>query len=421
MKVDLCLYLIYLKVMYPRNVIKEIKKYINTDDVIVLHGARQVGKTTIMKMVASDLPDSGQYYIDLEDSRFLTLCNSGSEEVFSFLTQKGYSFSEDSKFYLFIDEIQYLDDPSSFLKLIHDHYKQIKLFVSGSSSFDIKKKFKDSLVGRTVDFEIFPLSFSEFLKFKESKIDLSAHITSDIINSELQVLYKEFVLYGGYPKIVTTEDTEKKERYLQQIIDTYIKKDIRDLANVKYVDRFNKLLHVLAQQSGSLLNITELSNTTKIARQTIEEYLFILENTYIIKLVQPYHNNVRSELFKTPKVFFYDTGILSMLWLKMLSREYMGNIFETSVFAEFVKLLGREKVNYWRTQDKKEIDFIIQNKTELLPFEVKLNANKLSKTALNYFCSAYNVKKMFCVHSEGAGPGIENLAYLYPWNISSIF
>lgn len=422
MKVDLYLYLIYLKVMYERDVIKEIEYFISSSDVIVLHGARQVGKTTIMHILASKLPIAKQFYIDLEDSRYLKLCNSGPENVLSFLNQKGFDLSNtDSLFYLFIDEIQYLDDPSSFLKLMHDHYTQIKLIVSGSSSFDIKKKFKDSLVGRTVDFEIFPLNFKEFLIFKESKIDISLPDSSTIINEELKVLYKEFVLYGGYPKIVLTNEIDKKERYLQQIIDTYIKKDIRDLANVKYIDRFNKLLNVLAQQSGSMLNVAELSNTTKIARQTIEEYLFVLENTYIIKLVQPYHNNIRSELFKTPKVFFYDTGILSMLWLKMLSREYLGNIFETSVFSELVKLLGREKVNYWRTQDKKEIDFIIQNKMDLIPIEVKYNANKFSKTAIKYFISTYKINTSFCVHSEGVGPEVDCLEFIYPWHLKKIF
>ncbi|MCP4295513.1 MAG: ATP-binding protein, partial [Proteobacteria bacterium] len=203
--------------------------------------------------------------------------NEGPESVNAYLRQRG-KLKNQERFFLLIDEIQYLSNPSSFLKLIHDHHSHLKLIVSGSSSFEIKKKFKDSLVGRTVNFELYPLDFEEFLVFKEKPFNLREKVTSGVLVEELKKLYREYVLYGGYPKIVLTESIEMKEKYLQQIVDTYIKKDIRDLANIRNIIRFNKLLRVLAAQSGQMLNVAELANTVQLAKQTIEEYLFILEN-----------------------------------------------------------------------------------------------------------------------------------------------
>src|SRR4030043_320857 len=161
--------------IFKRTVMDEINKFVDSDDVIVLHGARQVGKTCIL---------------------------------------------------------HYLADPSSFLKLVADHHKHIKLIVSGSSSFAIKTKFKDALVGRTVNFEIFTLSFREFLLFNQFHFE-DGKVYTGKKTDELRAKFKEYVLYGGYPKIVLTPEVDKKEKYLQQIIDTYVKKDIRDLASVK--------------------------------------------------------------------------------------------------------------------------------------------------------------------------------------------
>jgi predicted AAA+ superfamily ATPase len=293
-----------------------------------------------------------------------------------------------------------------------DHHKNIKLIVSGSSSFAIKTKFKDALVGRTVNFEIFTLSFREFLLFNQIHFeDGKAHTKKK--TDELRAKFKEYVLYGGYPKIVLTPEVEKKEKYLQQIIDTYIKKDIRDLASVKDIDKFNKLVEVLANQSGQLLNMTEISNTTRIAIQTIEKYLFILENTYVLKLVRPFSRNIRSELFKLPKIYFYDSGLMQMLWLKRLQKEVLGQVFETGVFSELVKKYGRESVFYWRTKDRKEIDFILRIKDALIPIEVKLSYEQFNPTAIRYFNGHYDTDNYRVVSLSGTPKDRHSV---YPWD-----
>lgn len=282
----------------------------------------------------------------------------------------------------------------------------------------MKSKFKDSLVGRTVNFEIFPLSFEEFLAFKGVPYQTAPHYTEKK-TADLQSLHTEFVLYGGYPKIVLTDEVSIKERYLQQIIDTYIRKDIRDLADIKDVDKFNRLVEILASQSGNLLNIAELSNTCNLSRPTVERYLFLLEQTYIIRLVRPFSKNLRIELTKTPKVFFYDTGLMQMLWLKRLQREILGSVFETSVFAELVKRYGRDSIHYWRTTDKKEIDFILERPESVLPIETKLRFPHVLPTVLNAFAGAYPALldkstpfKFIALHGQPEGPEM-----LYPWQL----
>ncbi|MCD4793985.1 MAG: ATP-binding protein [Bacteroidales bacterium] len=403
--------------MFKRKKYYEIKPWLNTHDIIVIHGSRQTGKTTLLKLFMQDIPENNFEYLDLEDSRLLEICEQGYENIINYLLQKG-SLKQQKRFYLLIDEIQYLKNPSSLLKLLHDHHPEIKLIVTGSSSFEIKSKFKDSLVGRTINFELYPLDFEEFLIFKKRKYDLRKPISSKLIIEDLIKLYKEYIIFGGYPKIVLTETILMKEKYLQQIIDTYIKSDIRDLAKIRHIDKFNKLLRVLANQSGELLNINELSNTARIAKQTVEQYLFILENTYIIQLVKPFSKNVRSELFKTPKIFFVDTGILNMLNLKYLPKEISGNAFETSVFSEFLKNTEKDSINFWRTQDKKEIDFVILQKDTISLFEVKINALKFKKTPMKYFASKYNPLNMNCISLTGKlSENNLSIGNIKPWDL----
>lgn len=408
--------------LHKRQVLDEIKRFLPTDDIIVIHGAQQVGKTSILMVLQDQLNVQGEkvVFFDLEDNRFVRLIDMGLSGFLAYLQEEGFDLpsiqQSGNKLFIMIDEIQYLENPSSFMKLISDHHRYLKLIVSGSSSFEMKSKFKDSLVGRTVNFEIFPLSFEEFLDFKGITFSHAQHFT-DLKNAELQNLYHEFALYGGYPKIVLMPDTVIKEKYLQQIIDTYIRKDIRDLANIKDITKFNVLLEILASQSGSLLNMTELSNTCDLARATIENYLFILEQTYVIRLLRPYSRNLRTELTKTPKVFFYDTGLMQMLWLKRLQRELLGPVFETSIFGELAKRFGREAVFFWRTTDKKEIDFIVRTPSSTLPFETKIHFPRTKPSALQFFNENYPASSPGQVISLTGRPVNEGM--IYPWQVVS--
>lgn len=396
--------------LLKRKIIDEILKFIDTDDIIVLHWARQVWKTHIMYFLQDTLKKENKinYYIDLEDYRNLDILNSWVDGFINHLKEK-WVYNEE-KVFVFIDEIQYLENPSSFLKLIADHNKNIKLIVSWSSSFEIKSKFKDSLVWRTVNFEIYSLDFEEFLYFKWYKIDFKyKQDFTKKTQEELKSYFKEYILNWWYPKITLTDNKEFKEKYIAQIIDTYIKKDIRDLWKIKNIDKFNKLLEVLSFQSWNLLNISELANTTNLNKQTIEDYLFLLENTYIISIIKPFSWNLRSELFKTPKIYFLDTWIMNLLWLKTLPKEILWNTFETAIFNEILKK-KLWKINFWRTQDKKEIDFIIND----FPYEVKLNYDWKKITALDYFEQKYSKNwKVITLLKNEKGKYLQ----FFPWEI----
>ena len=373
--------------IYKRKTVEKIVKYLDSKEVVVIYGARQVGKTTLMKYLIKNYLKENVFYFDLELSNLLELCNEGAESVYNYLLQKGAD--EKNKIYLLIDEIQYLKNPTNFLKIMHDHYPNIKLIVSGSSTFEIKKKFKESLAGRTVNFELYPLSFEEFLIFKNKNYELKKE-NSKIINDELVILAEEYIKFGGYPKIVLENSEEKKQAYLSQIINTYVRKDIRDIGNIRNIDSFNKLIEVLASQSGQLLNVSELSNTLEINRETVLEYLDLLENTFMIKRIRPYHKNLRSELSKNPKVYFLDTGMMHLLWLKEFPKIIFGNAFETFVFLELMKT--GKKINFWRTINKQEVDFILNNK-EIYAIEVKLSFQNADTKNLNFFCEKYKCKK----------------------------
>ncbi|MBU2545400.1 ATP-binding protein [Patescibacteria group bacterium] len=403
--------------IYKRKVIDEILKYLDEKELLILCGARQVGKTFILYWLKNFLLQRKKqvFYLDLEERKYLELLNQGPESLEKILLEQGFDLNE--KIFVLIDEIQYLNDPTNFLKLISDHYGNFKLIVSGSSTFEIRKKISKALVGRALVFEIFGLSFEEFLIFKNYKKGLKLVLTK-IKEQELRILFEEFVLFGSYPKISLISEKEKKEKYLWQIVDTYLKKDIRDLAEVKEIEKFNKLLEILASQTGKLLNVEELANTCRLAKQTIQHYLFILENTYVIKLVKPFSKNLRSELFKTPKIYFYDSGLAHLLWLKIISPQILGEIFETTAFSELVKNFGKDSINFWRTKDKKEIDFILKIQNKIIPIETKINFNSFSKRSINYFLEKYDLNQYFCLGLREKKK--ENKNFIYPWELNNI-
>jgi len=406
------------EVIYKRKVVDEVIKYLDDDFAILLYGARQVGKTFILYFLEEFLINKGEqvFYIDLEDRRYLYELNNGPQNLNNLLVENGFNLEK--RVYVLLDEIQYLKELTNFLKLVVDHYKNIKIIIAcGSSVFEIRKKFSKALVGRTIVFEVFCLSFEEFLVFKGYNKKITSTM-SKIMQEELKELFEKFVIYGGYPKVALIAEKEKKEKYLLQIVDTYVKKDVRDIAEVRDIEKFNKLLEVLASQTGNILNICEIANTCKISKQTIERYLTILESSYIIKLVRPFHKNLRSELFKMPKVYFYDSGLSNVLWLKVIPKEILGNIFETAIFSELVKNFGKDNIYYWRTKDKKEIDFILKYKENVIPIETKLNFASISTSAVKYFIEKYNLNKYYFVSLRGEKG--TNQHFIYPWEIPGI-
>ncbi len=374
--------------IYERALAAQIVSYLKSQEAIVIMGARQVGKTSLLKYLMDTHIRENVFYLDLELREFLELCNKGAEEVYRYLLQKGADAGK--RIYLLVDEIQYLDNPTGLIKVFHDHYPLVKLLLSGSSTFEMKRKFKNSLAGRMIAFVLYPLSFKEFLLFKEKQYFLHEE-NSQAINEELIPLAEEYIRFGGFPQIVAEPSEEKKKIYLSQIINTYIRKDIRDIGNIRDISAFNKLLEVLASQTGQLLNILELSNTLDVSQETLKNYIELLENTFIIKRVTPFHKNLRSELSKNPKIFMLDTGWVHLLWLKEFPKVVLGNVFETFVFLELLK--AGQKVNFWRTANRQEVDFIIPGK-KTYALEAKYQFKEGSTSGLRSFAAQYPCTSM---------------------------
>lgn len=392
---------------HRRKYLEAILALIDTDDIILLYGSRQVGKTSLMKMIQKDFIQGKSAFLDLENKEYLHLLNTSIENTIEYL-KVYFWMREEEKFYFFIDEIQYLDNPTSFLKLIHDHYPNIKTIVSGSSTLEIRWKMKDSLAGRIVKFEIFPLDYEEFLRFrgKDNLADLVWKMSNlDLINNEMKFYFEEFVIWGWYPKVVLSADAELKKMYLEQIFALYIQKDIKDIGKIRETDKFNKLLMIFASQTGNLLNISEISNTINVSKQTVEHWIFLLQNTFVIGILYPFSWNIRSEITKMPKLYFIDTGIRNFI-IQNFSMD--GAIFENALLS-FLRWKNK-KIHFWRTIDKKEIDFIQDG----IPFEAKLNYDGKKLTALEYFMEKY--KKTWNIITLDKAPQSPYTQF-FPWEI----
>ena len=416
-----------------RKILPQINNFLNYKEAIVIYGARQVGKTTIMKMLIKELkttnkiPEEALFYIDLEDLEMLELCNQGVDYLIRYIEARtsynsnssAVSSNSQGKIYLFIDEIQYLNNASNFIKLMVDnHSNRFKLIVSGSSVLDIKSKIKQSLVGRIVTFEVLGLDFEEFLWFKKKKYHLDKVAdTEKKTQKELKQLFEEFIIFGAYPRVALISNLNNKKYYLKELIQTYIKKDIRDIGKIRNIMKFNNFLRILADQAGNLINIDELASSIGIARETVYDYLFLLESTYIARRVPPFFKNLRSELTKMPKIYFEDTGILNYLKYTDIVEKVSGELFENCIYAELKKTVGLDILRYWRTQSKQEIDFVIQHRKQIFTLEVKKIYSGQKTTSLDYFSQKYPNSKSFIITLEKRREVKENISLLYPWEI----
>ena len=269
---------------------------------------------------------------------------------------------EINKKYIFIDEIQRLPNPGLLLKEIYDLNLNFKIVYSGSSQLEIKSKIREHLVGRARVFEINRLSFSEY-------IDFNAPITRK------QAL-EEIMIYGSYPEVSLERGTLEKKLLIKDIYQSYVERDLTDFLRIENIEVFNKLLSLLAMQIANLLNIENLSKSLRISRVLIEKYIQILENTFIIKRIYPFFKNYKKEITKMPKIFFLDLGLRNYVlnnFGPIEFREDRGRLFENFYLLELLNkdIYSLNKINYWRTTNQTEIDFIITGENISKAVEVK--------------------------------------------------
>ncbi|MCK5459656.1 ATP-binding protein [Candidatus Parcubacteria bacterium] len=371
-----------------RDITLRAKKYLKSDEILLFIGARQAGKTTILKQIKKYLEKNNEtavYYLNLEDYEYLDLLNKTPKNIF-----KIFPIDKNKKNYIFIDEVQYLKNPSNFLKYLFDEYQGIvKLIVSGSSAFYLDKKFKDSLAGRKKIFYVSTLSFLEFLRFKNennlSKKDLKKLSLTE--KEKISIYYREFMIFGGYPRVVLASQ-ENKGEILREIAFSYIKKDIYE-AGIKQEEIFYKLFRILSSQIGGLFNALELSNTLGASKTAIDNYLYVMRKSFHIAFLTPFFKNTRKELTKMPKIYFYDLGLRNFFAnnLKQFEeRDDKGALLENAVFRQFRDFFEKDQLRFWRTTQKNEIDFILNEKDA---FEVKVNANNFKKSKYKKFFELY--------------------------------
>ena len=382
--------------MIERSLYPTLLKHIPAKECTILIGARQTGKSTLLKQLQDALLTKGEtvVLVNLERKDILLELNQSPENILRYFPTNG------TRKYLLVDEVQYLQDPTNFLKLLYDEYApNLKIIATGSSAFYIDRQFKDSLAGRKKIFELPTLGFEEFLLFKNKETLLTEYQllkkrTKQKSTSEQQLwmALDEYINYGGYPAIVLEEKVSAKIERLQEIRDSFVKRDILE-AGITDETRFYKLMILLASQIGSLVNINELANTLGLTHAATENYLYVLRKCFHIEMVKPFFSNVRKELVKMPKVYFTDLGLRNVMvnyFSPIDQRADKGPLLENYVYRSLTDQQSRDRIKFWRTADGNEVDFVLEeNNKQGSAIEVKFNEAEANPKKYKKFTELY--------------------------------
>jgi len=378
-----------------REVTIKAKKYLETPEILIFVGPRQAGKTTILHQLEKEIKDKPYFFLNLEDKEIASFLNLSPKNIFQVLP-----LDLKKKTFIFIDEIQYLKDPTNFLKYLYDQYQEkLKLIVSGSSAFYIDRRFKDSLVGRKKIFYVYPASLKEFFAFKGFEFDKPYSKLTLVEKDQYKKLFFEYLVYGGYPRVILSPFEEKKE-VLRDLVYSYIKKDVYE-GGVRQEDVFYRLLKILASQIGNLVNQFELSLTLGVSKTAIENYLYLMQKSFHLCLIRPFFKNIRKELTKMPKIYFYDLGLRNFLvnnFQPFLMRDDQGALLENYFFHLFLEEKYPDEIKFWRTTEGQEVDFIMDNTA----YEVKVNKKILKPSKYQLFQKKYPQIKLKIVGLEEA-------------------
>ncbi len=389
-----------------RKIHREIARHIARKEYTIITGARQSGKTSLLSALYNEIRKEKEVavYITFEDMDVLTAINEHPEEIFSFIPRPVkyiHGSNPDSQpFYLFIDEIQYAENPSNFLKYLYDTYREnLKVIATGSSAFYIDKKFRDSLAGRKRIFELKTLDFEEWLMFRDQN-NLKRELKwirgekdyYSLAHKELMENFNEFLVYGGYPEVVLENNKDEKINLLKDIKNSFLKRDI-DESGISDPGKFYILLTLLSGQTGNLVNRNELATTIGVDHKTIDKYLYVLQNCFHINLLKPFYSNLRKELTKMPKVYFNDPGLRNMALNRFFNfdqREDQGALLENYVYNRLTGIYDADSIYFWRTTDNNELDFVISTSYRKgRAYEVKMNCGSVKPTTLRKFINAY--------------------------------
>ena len=412
--------------IFPRTIDKNIRENLRNDLTIIVVGARQTGKSTLLRAFYARGKEEGnrQAFVNLENLEFVSLLDQSPENLFKIIPPLSAKDRTD----VFIDEIQYLKNPTNFLKYLFDEYRgRLKLIVSGSSAFYIDQKFRDSLAGRKRILQLYSLSFPEFLQFKNRE-DILELLPSSLptkegfssgqaipknLQAELMKLFSEYSRFGGFPAVVLADTVEEKKLVLEDLVNSNVKKDIFE-AGLKSPEKYYQILRIFSHQAGSLVNRSELGRTLGLSTTAIENYLYTMEKAFQIALVMPFQKNIRKEISKRPKVFFLDLGIRNFLVGNFEDFDLRGDkgpFLENLVFRQLLRIVPLEKINFWRTKDGHEVDFIIDQKIAL---EVKSSPASFQEKKYRHFLEQHPEIPLQCVtYESGKGKSRKQILSAY--------
>lgn len=338
-----------------RELLPKLLEELGNQKILVLLGARQVGKSYLMQeledYVLNDDKQTQFFNLEIpEDSRFFA---KDDVELYKALTK--------NTDFLFIDEFQYFDNASKIFKAIYDDRKnKVKIIASGSSALEMHKHLKESLAGRKVTFIIHPLNYTEA---KQGKIN-----------------FDQYLSLGGNPELVNVKTQSEKEKYLKEILSTYILRDIKALIKEENISEFNTLLYQLAYNQGQVISINSLANDLRLNHRTVERYLDILSQTYILNKINSFSANLSNELKKSKKYYFYDTGIRNAILNNFkpgTTRKDKGSLYEQYVCNFLINNCpANSELRFWRTRNGEEIDFVFLKNQDPYLFEVKSKIRK---------------------------------------------
>jgi predicted AAA+ superfamily ATPase len=340
----------------PQKQIENLRKSITPGKVAVIYGARQVGKTTLVKK-----------FLESEKAEDVLFVNGDDIVVRQYLESQSINKLQDfvgDHSLLVVDEAQHIEKIGLNLKIIVDHIPHIRVIATGSSSFDLAKDVGEPLTGRKFVLTLFPLAQMEISRV-EKRHETEANLESRLI-------------YGSYPEVVIMRSNSHREEYLREMISSYLFKDILELEGIRYANKLVRLLQLLAFQIGKEVSISELGRQLGMSKNTVERYLDLLEKVFIIYRQSGFSRNLRKEITKNQRCYFFDSGIRNALignFNPLAIRNDLGELWENYVIIERRKRQEylREIANtyFWRTYDKKEIDLVEEQKGNLCGYEIK--------------------------------------------------
>jgi predicted AAA+ superfamily ATPase len=360
-----------------RDIRSKFDKISNSYNMVAVVGARQSGKTTFLK---KQIENKNSSYILFDDPDARSLFE---DDIKKFERQFISSYNVSV-----LDEVQYCKDAGRKLKYLVD--SDHKLWVTSSSEIILSKEILSFLVGRVSIIKLFPFSLKEFLVAKNQK-ELTAKI--------LERMIWEHATYGGYPKVVLTEDLEIKKTILSDLYDTMLLKDVARTFSIDDIRSLEEFSKYLAFSIGDILSYDKISSNLDMSFQTVKKYLDAMEKSYLIYRVLPYYTNKKKEIVKQPKLYFVDTGLRNII-IKDFNVKLNGKLFENYVLNELIKLGFIPK--YWRTKTKTEVDFVVESENNIIPVEVKTRAEvgKIEKS-LRAFIHFYKPDKAIIVSLKG--------------------